>query len=136
ELPEAERALVGKAVGVGCLKYADLSGDRIKDYVFDWNRMVSFEGNTAAYIQYSYTRARSILRKGEVSDEAVRAYPVVVAAPEEKQLALKLQQFPAVVDAVSQSLEPHRLCAYLYDLAAFSHRFVESCPVLKAEDEE
>lgn len=135
ELPEAERAQVGKTVGVGCLKYADLSGDRIKDYVFDWNRMVSFEGNTAAYIQYSYTRARSILRKGEVSDEAVRAYPVVVAELEERLLALKLQQFPAVVDAVSQSLEPHRLCAYLYDLAAFSHRFVEACPVLKAEDE-
>lgn len=135
DLSADEQAEVGKTVGIGCLKYADLSGDRVKDYVFDWNRMVSFEGNTAAYIQYSYTRARSILRKAEVTDEAVRAYAVSVTTPEEKQLALKLQQFPAVVDSVALSLEPHRLCNYLYDLAAFSHKFIETCPVLKAEDE-
>lgn len=135
DLSAAEQAQVGKVVGIGCLKYADLSGDRVKDYVFDWNRMVSFDGNTAAYVQYSYTRARSILRKAEVSDEAVRNHAIRVDAPEERQLALKLMQLPAVVDSVAQSLEPHRLCNYLYDLAAFSHKFVETCPVLKAEDE-
>ncbi len=135
DLSAEEQAKVGRTVGIGCLKYADLSGDRVKDYVFDWNRMVSFEGNTAAYIQYSYTRARSILRKAEATDAQVRAYAVIVATAEEKQLALKLQQFPAVVDSVALSLEPHRLCNYLYDLAAFSHKFIETCPVLKAEDE-
>ncbi len=135
ELPEIERKTVAHAVGIGALKYADLSGDRVKDYIFDWNRMLAFDGNTAPYIQNAYVRVHGIFRKGSVNPADLRDKPIIITDVAERLLAMKLLQLPAVIDSVAQSLEPHRLCAYLYDLAASYHKFFESCPVLTAPDE-
>ena len=135
ELPEAERRQIAHTIGVGALKYADLSNDRIKDYVFDWDRMLALEGNTAPYLQYSYARIQSIFRKAEEAGVRGQGSRVSVAEPAERALALKLLGFAAVVDAVAESLEPHRLCTYLYELAAAFHSFYEQCPVLTAADD-
>ncbi len=136
-LPENERGRVAHAVGIGALKYADLSSDRIKDYVFDWDRMLAFEGNTAPYLQNAYVRIRSIFRKGGVDPQAGTGAigPVSIHADGERALAVKLLQLPGVIDTVGDSLEPHRLCTYLYELASGFHQFYERCPVLKAADE-
>ncbi|MEM8782677.1 MAG: arginine--tRNA ligase [Planctomycetota bacterium] len=135
DLSEGERAEVARVVGIGAVKYADLSNDRIKDYVFDWDRMLALEGNTSPYLQYSYTRIRSIFRKGGVTPEDTAGYAVAVSEPAERELVLKLSQFAGTVGAVGESLEPHRLCTYLFELATRYHRFYEACPVLKAEDD-
>jgi arginyl-tRNA synthetase len=135
ELPEGERQKTARAVGIGALKYADLSVDRVKDYVFDWDRMLSFDGNTAPYIQNAYVRVFGIFRKGGVNPAELQGKSIAVAEPAERALAVKLLQLPAVIESVAQSLEPHRLCAFLYDLAAAYHKFFEFCPVLTAPDE-
>jgi arginyl-tRNA synthetase len=133
-LPPEARAAVAHAVGIGALKYFDLSNDRVKDYKFDWDRMLSFEGNTAPYLQNAYVRIRSIFRKGGREDFSPHA-GITIREPEEKALALALFQFSGVVDAVATSLEPHRMCTYLYELAAAFHKFYEKCSVLNADDE-
>jgi len=134
-LPAAERAEVARVVGIGALKYADLSSDRVKDYIFDWDRMLALEGNTAPYMIYSYVRVRSIFRKAEAQGlQSVGTDAIAVTHDAERQLVLHLLQFPRVVEAVADSLEPHRLCTYLYELATLYHRFFEQCPVLKADD--
>jgi len=115
------------------LKYADLSSDRIKDYVFDWDRMLSFEGNTAPYLQNAYVRIRSIFRKGGIDPADVAGRLIAVGDPAERALAAKLLQLPGAIDAVAQSLEPHRLCTYLYELASVFHQFYEKCPVLSVD---
>ena len=135
ELPENERKYVAQAVGIGALKYADLSGDRVKDYIFDWDRMLAFDGNTAPYIQNAYVRVHGIFRKGQINPAELGDKKITIADPAERLLALKLLQLPAVIDSVAQSLEPHRLCLYLYDLAASYHKFFECCPVLSAPDD-
>jgi arginyl-tRNA synthetase len=134
ELDAETRAKVAHAVGVGALKYADLSSDRIKDYVFDWDRMLAFEGNTAPYLMYAHARIRSIFRKGEVEAGGLGA--VDVKTREERALALELCRFGSVVNEVGETLQPHRLCLYLYELAAAFTSFYEACPVLKAPTEE
>lgn len=135
DLPAEQRSAVAQVVGVGALKYADLSSDRVKDYVFDWDRMLALEGNTAPYMIYSYVRVRSIFRKAGLDPEAFAGVPVAVGHVDERQLVLHLLQFPRVVEAVAESLEPHRLCTYLYELATRYHRFFEHCPVLRAGDD-
>lgn len=135
DLPPEERNAVARAVGLGALKYADLSSDRIKDYMFDWDRMLALDGNTAPYLLYSYARIRSIFRKGGVDFDAFTSDAVAVKEDAERSLVLQLLQFGAVVESVAESLEPHRLCNYLYELATRYHRFFEQCPVLKAEDD-
>ncbi len=132
ELPEDERHDIGHKVGIGAIKYADLCNDRIKDYVFSWERMLSFDGNTAPYLQNAYVRIRSIFRK---HGKEFSKYEIHITDSAEKNLALKLLQFPAAVAGVAESLEPHRLCTYLYELAATYHQFYEKCPVLTAPDE-
>lgn len=134
-LSEAERASIGRAVGIGALKYADLSNERIKDYVFDWDRMLAFEGNTAPYLQNAYVRIRSIFRRGEVDFEAHQQLPISIQEPEERRLAMQLLQLPQVIASVANSLEPHRLCNYLCELASGFHSFYEHCRVLNAESE-
>lgn len=134
-LSESERAEIGRAVGIGALKYADLSNERIKDYVFDWDRMLSFEGNTAPYLQNAYVRIRSIFRKGEADFEAAHATAISLEQPEERRLAMQLLLLPQIIEGVSSSLEPHRLCNYLCDLAAGFHGFYEHCRVLNAEND-
>ncbi|HVY44910.1 MAG TPA: arginine--tRNA ligase [Minicystis sp.] len=129
-LDAAAQAKVARAVGIGAVKYADLSSDRNKDYVFDWDRMLAFDGNTAPYIQYAHARILSIFRKGEV--EPPPPDRIAVAAPEELVLARKLLAFPSAVDEVAATLLPHKLCGYLYELATAFSAFFEACPVLKA----
>ncbi|CAG1010499.1 arginyl-tRNA synthetase [Phycisphaerales bacterium] len=137
ELPASEARAIAEAVGVAALKYGDLSTDRIKDYVFSFDRMLAFEGNTGPYLLYAYVRVRSIFRKaaergiGESWRRA--AFPCEQAA--EKQLALALLRYPAAVRGVADSLEPHRLCQYLYDLAGAYSVFFDQCHVLNAESE-
>jgi arginyl-tRNA synthetase len=135
-LPADERAGVAEAVGIGAVKYADLSNDRIKDYVFDYDRMLALEGNTAPYLQYSYTRIRGIFRKGGVSMDSVEPASLRVEAAEEVRLALLLLRTPEVIEAVGESLQPHRLCNHLYDTATAYHKFYERCPVLTAASDE
>jgi len=131
ELEPDDQAVVAKAVGIGAVKYADLSGDRERDYHFDWNRMLAKEGNTSVYLQYAHARTRSILRKAE-SAEA----PILLEEPQERALALKLLRFGEAVRSATADYAPHKLCTYLYETAvAFSH-FYDKCPVLKAPNPE
>ena len=129
-LPEAEQQAIARAVGIGAVKYADLSSDRVKDYVFDWDHMLAFDGNTAPYLQYAHARIRSIFRKGEA--EIPNAQALDVVAPAERALALALLAFPTVVNEAGETLALHKICTYLYDLATTFSSFYESCPVLKA----
>jgi len=135
DLPEEERRRVAAQVGIGAVKYADLSSDRIKDYAFDWKRMVAFEGNTGPYLQYAHARIHSIFRKA-AADNGPSAGPLAIAVPAERALALELLSFARALTEVESSLEPHKLCGYLYGLAASFSSFFEACPVLKAEAEQ
>ena len=135
DLPAEVQKSVAHAVGIGAIKYADLCNDRIKDYVFSWDRMLSFDGNTAPYLQNAYVRIKSIFRKAEAQSlPPANSGAIQAAEPAERALALKLLQLSGVVDAVAQSLEPHRLCTFLYELASLFHHFYEKCPVLAAPD--
>jgi len=136
DLSESDRHQIAHRIGIGAVKYADLCNDRIKDYVFDWDRMLAFEGNTAPYLQNAYVRIRSIFRKGEVDEGRIPQQIAAFSEPAERVLALRLVQFPTVVAAVADSLEPHRLCTYLYELATAYHQFYEKCPVLNATSAE
>jgi arginyl-tRNA synthetase len=133
DLEEAVRADIANAVGIGAVKYADLSIDRVKDYVFDFDRMLSFEGNTAPYLQYARARIMSIFRK-EGADLPPSAETVLIAEPAERALALELLAFPAVVSEVGETLEFHKLANYLFTLAGAFTAFYERCPVLRSED--
>jgi arginyl-tRNA synthetase len=125
-----ERVNVARAVGIGSIKYADLSSDRVKDYVFAWDRMVAFEGNTAGYLQYAHARTRSILRRAADAGHVIGGR-VLVAAPQERALALSLLGFDAAVHDTIDKLGPHRLCTYLFDLAQTLTSFYDACPVLR-----
>jgi arginyl-tRNA synthetase len=130
DLDAATREEVARAVGIGAVKYADLSSDRVKDYVFDWARMLAFEGNTAPYLQYAHARIRSIFRRAGEAVPSPQA--VALVAPAERALALSLLGFGAVVHEVTDTLQPHRLCTHLYGLSTAFSTFYEQCPVLKA----
>jgi arginyl-tRNA synthetase len=133
ELPEAERAEVAKTIGIGAVKYADLSQYRMTDYVFSWDRMLSFQGNTAPYLQNAYVRIRSIFRKA--GEEFVAATDELkLVAPEEKDLAIRLCQFGEIVPTVLNDFRPNVLANYLFELANSFHAFYEACPVLKSEE--
>ena len=127
-LSDAEK--IARVVGIGAVKYADLSKNRTSDYVFDWDAMLSFEGNTAPYLQYAYTRVQSMFRKaGEWDANA----PTVLTEPLEKQLAAELLKFEDVLQSVADTAYPHYLAAYLYQIATLFSRFYEACPILKSE---
>ena len=130
DLDDAKINLIARKVGIGAIKYADLSKTRTNDYIFDWNAMLSFEGNTSPYLQYAYTRIRSIFRKAGIEAEGFSAQ-VRIEQPQEKALALKLLQFNEVLDQVAADCYPHILCTYLYELASAFMSFYEQCPVLK-----
>jgi arginyl-tRNA synthetase len=132
-LPEDEKHRIAHAVGIGAIKYADLSNDRIKDYVFSWDRMLSFDGNTAPYLLNAYVRIRSIFRKAEEAGLAP-AQALSMGAPEERALGIHLLKFDDSIEQVSNRLEPHWLCTYLYELASTFHRFYESHSVINAPD--
>ncbi len=126
---------IAQDVGIGAIKYADLSTARESAYIFDWDRMISFKGNTGPYLQYATARIRSIFRRAGI-DEAELHGPITVTAPAERELAKKLLEFGPVVTQVAETAEPHRLSSYLFELASLFTSFYEQCPVLKADDEE
>ena len=130
-MPAADRREIARVVGLGAIKYADLLPNRQSDYVFSWDKMLSFQGNTAPYLQYSYVRIRSIFRKGGTPAKASTA--VKLAEPAELALAKKLFQFGEVVPQVLDDYRPNQLANYLYELASLFHSFFEACPVLKAD---
>ncbi|URL01121.1 arginine--tRNA ligase [Avibacterium sp. 20-126] len=134
-LSAEEKAAVVEAVGIGSVKYADLSKNRTTDYVFDWDNMLSFEGNTAPYMQYAYTRIRSIFNKAGISSEQLADAPINIIDEKERTLALKLLQFEEAIQQVAKEGSPHILCAYLYELAGVFSSFYEHCPILNNEDE-
>ena len=130
ELSAEEAAKIGQTVGIGAVKYADLSKNRTSDYVFDWDSMLSFEGNTAPYLQYAYTRVQSVFRKAGEWDAAAQP---VLSEPLEKQLAVELLKFEDVLQSAADTAYPHYLAAYLYQVATLFSRFYEACRILKAE---
>ncbi|HHF5435179.1 TPA: arginine--tRNA ligase [Haemophilus influenzae] len=134
-LSNDEKQAVIEAIGIGSVKYADLSKNRTTDYVFDWDNMLSFEGNTAPYMQYAYTRIRSIFNKTNINSTALLAAPLTIKDDKERTLAIKLLQFEEAVQTVGKEGTPHVLCAYLYELAGIFSSFYEHCPILNAEDE-
>ncbi|HOX03721.1 MAG TPA: arginine--tRNA ligase [Candidatus Paceibacterota bacterium] len=135
-LSEAAKREIGRVVGIGAIKYADLLPNRQSDYVFSWDKMLSLTGNTAPYLLYAYTRIRSIFRKMEEGPEAAAAAAGLrfdLGAAEESRLARHLLNFGFVLEQVAAECRPNYLCNYLYDLAGHFNRFFESCPVLQSE---
>ncbi|WP_414830225.1 arginine--tRNA ligase [Alteromonas sp. H39] len=135
DLSEEELEEVARKVGIGAVKYADLSKNRTTDYMFSWDSMLSFEGNTAPYLQYAYTRVKSIFRKAGVS-LATLPGEITLSEKQEHHLAVLLMQFEEVVGVVSRDATPHVLCTYLYDVASAFMSFYEACPILKEGTEQ
>ena len=132
DLDDQEIKEIARKVGIGAVKYADLCKTRTNDYIFDWDSMLSFEGNTAPYLQYAYTRIRSIFRKAEININSFTA-SIDISQPQEKQLVLKLLQFNDIVEQVAADCYPHTLCNYLYDVSSLFMSFYEHCPILKPD---
>ena len=135
-LSEQEKTDVIEAVGIGSVKYADLSKNRTTDYVFDWDNMLSFEGNTAPYMQYAYTRIRSIFNRSQIALSEVEQAKLSITDEKERALAIKLLQFEEAVQVVGKEGTPHVLCAYLYELAGVFSSFYEHCPILNNDDQQ
>jgi len=135
DLSPEERAKVAEIVGLGAIKYADLSQNRMSDYVFEWKKMMAMNGNTGAYLQYAYARIRSIFRKGELDPDAIRAgHPAItIGSSAERGLAVALLRLPEALELAASELKPNVLTDYLFSLANAFSTFFEACPVLKAE---
>lgn len=134
DLSDAELAQVVDAVAIGAVKYADLSKNRTTDYVFDWDNMLSFEGNTAPYLQYAYTRVLSVFKKSNINEDNLDGH-IDLGTEKERALAIRLNQFDETITTVAAEGTPHVLCAYLYDIATLFSSFYEHCPILAAENE-
>ncbi|WP_312296885.1 arginine--tRNA ligase [Atlantibacter hermannii] len=134
DMPADELEALANAVGIGAVKYADLSKNRTTDYIFDWDNMLAFEGNTAPYMQYAYTRVLSIFRKAGMEESMLTA-PVKITEEREAALAARLLQFEETLTTVAREGTPHVMCAYLYDVAGLFSGFYEHCPILTAESE-
>ncbi len=135
ELADDAKAAIARMLGIGAVKYADLSTDRVRDYVFDWERMLSFDGNTAPYLQYAHARICSIFRRAGIDRSSLRAVVPQIVEKEERALALAVLGFDSAVADTLERYSPHRLCTYLYELATAFTGFYEHCPVLKADGE-
>jgi arginyl-tRNA synthetase len=135
DMPADELEKLANAVGIGAVKYADLSKNRTTDYVFDWDNMLAFEGNTAPYMQYAYTRVLSVFRKANIDESVLANAAVQISEDREAQLAARLLQFEETLSVVARDGTPHVMCAYLYDLAGLFSGFYEHCPILSAESE-
>ena len=136
DMPADELEKLANAVGIGAVKYADLSKNRTTDYIFDWDNMLAFEGNTAPYMQYAYTRVLSVFRKADIDESALANAQVIISEDREAQLAARLLQFEETLTVVAREGTPHVMCAYLYDVAGLFSGFYEHCPILSAENEE
>lgn len=136
DLSDSEAAEVARAVGIGALKYSDLSTDRTRDYVFDWDRMLAFEGNTGPYLQYAHARIRSIFRRGGIDPSASGLAATIpsLGQPAERALGIALLGFEDALVAALGDWSPHKLCGYLFELAGAFTTFYETCPVLGAGD--
>ena len=130
DLSDDERKRVARAVGIGAVKYADLSKNRTTDYIFNWDTMLSFEGNTAPYLQYAFTRANKLIRDAGFDLNTVD-FTVELAEPQEKAIAVKLLQYVEAINQVTADATPHVLCTYLFELASLYSSFYEACPILK-----
>ncbi|BEL85506.1 arginine--tRNA ligase [Serratia marcescens] len=135
DMPEDEMKTIARVVGIGAVKYADLSKSRTTDYVFDWDNMLAFEGNTAPYMQYAYTRVASVFKRAGI-DESSLTLPLILTEEREIALATRLLQFEEVLTAVAREGTPHVMCSYLYDLAGLFSGFYEHCQILNADSEE
>jgi arginyl-tRNA synthetase len=135
DMDQAEVDKIGKAVGISAVKYADLSKDRARDYIFNFDQMLSFEGNTAPYLMYAYTRVASIFNKAGLDINSIQG-EIKLEAEKEKDLANKLMQFPEILERISQRGQPHTLCSYIYEVAGLFSSFYEHCPILSAETED
>jgi arginyl-tRNA synthetase len=135
DMPADELEKLANAVGIGAVKYADLSKNRTTDYIFDWDNMLAFEGNTAPYMQYAYTRVLSVFRKANIDESVLANATVIITEDREAQLAARLLQFEETLTVVARDGTPHVMCAYLYDLAGLFSGFYEHCPILSAESE-
>jgi arginyl-tRNA synthetase len=135
DLDEGARARVAEVVGLGAIKYADLSQNRLSDYVFDWSKMLAMNGNTATYLQYAYARIQSIFRKGELEPETIRVRrpEIILDHPAERALGVRILRLPEMLELAAAELKPNVLTDYLFDLANAFSTFFEECPVLKAE---
>ena len=129
-LSERDLKDIAKKIAIGAIKYADLSKTRTHDYIFDWDEMISFEGNTAPYLQYANTRINSIFKRANIDQDSHSA-PIIITENTEKILALKLLQFEEIIEQVSLDCYPHVLCNYLYELASAFMGFYEKCPILR-----
>ncbi|EKN3344936.1 arginine--tRNA ligase [Yersinia ruckeri] len=136
DMPANELAEVVNAVGIGAVKYADLSKSRTTDYVFDWDNMLALDGNTAPYMQYAYTRVVSVFKRAGVVDERSLTLPLVITEEREAALATRLLQFEETITNVAREGTPHVMCAYLYDVAGLFSSFYEHCQILNADSEE
>jgi arginyl-tRNA synthetase len=138
ELSENERVKVSEIVGIGAIKYSDLSQNRLSDYVFDWQKMMAVRGNSGAYLQYAYARTQSIFRKGSVDPSTIRAAApaILVSHPAERALAVELLRLPETLELAAAEMKPNVLADYLFGLANKFSTFFEECPVLKAESAE
>jgi arginyl-tRNA synthetase len=138
DLDPDERARIAEVVGLGAIKYADLSQNRQSDYVFDWKKMLAMNGNTGAYLQYAYARIQSIFRKGNLTPDVIRANrpSIVLSHPAERALGLRLLKLPETLELAASELKPNILTDYLFELANTFSTFFEACPVLKAESPE
>ncbi len=139
DLTDEQKRRIARRVGVAAVKYADLRNDRVSDYVFNWDRMLAMQGNTAPYMMYAYARIRSIYRRAAeqfgTPDVYAEDIGLRLSTPAERTLGLRLARFRETIDAVAAELAPHILCGYLYELASEFMRFYEACPVLKAPDD-
>ena len=133
DIDEAELAALAEIIGIGAVKYADLSKNRTSDYVFDWDQMLSFDGNTAPYLQYAYSRTRSIFTRSGVDASALPEHVISEGEPE-RRLAVAIAGYQDLLEQVALEGFPHQLCAYLYDLAGRFTQFYEQCPILTSDD--
>ena len=136
ELSADKQSEISRIVGIGAVKYADLSTDRIKDYTFDWDRMLSFDGNTSPYLQYAHARICSIFRRADIERQSVRNVMPLIEHTAERELAMRVLQFDSAFWDTLDKNSPHRLCTYLYDLASSFSSFYEQCSVLKADTDD
>ncbi|MCO7261972.1 arginine--tRNA ligase [Dickeya zeae] len=134
EMERTELEQLAQVVSIGAVKYADLSKNRTTDYIFDWDNMLAFEGNTAPYMQYAYTRVSSIFKRAGVEESSL-TQPIILTAEHEQALATRLLQFEETVTTVARDGTPHVMCAYLYDLAGLFSGFYENCQILNADND-
>lgn len=125
---------IAKTVGIGAVKYFELSTDRIKDYVFDWDRMLAFEGNTGPYLQYAHARICSIFRRAGIERATVRSAPIALDHRAERALAMRVMGYPSAIDNTLETYSPHKLCTYVYELASDFSSFYQECPILKSDE--